>query len=398
LKPFLENNKIIKGNKAAGVEYYLKASGEVIINVAIIKTTSKGPVILNSFDGLSSPAEVQKITKNLPVVISIEGKGVIHKKAIRSNVENYVEKVFPNASNGQFYIQEYNITNTEVYLSLTRKDVIDSVLLEFTKNKTKVVDVILGPFTTEQISQGPEIETFFNKITFDRGKVSIIEKNENPLNSFFTYQNNQLNIKTIVAFSNALNYFNNSVILTSNIDTLEFKKEYLYSRNFILGSYIFLGAIFFILFINFFLFTHFREKESLLQQQLDFNSGLSKRLENLKTEFNLKQEMLQKSGILRKTKISFFIDQVVQVMPANIRIRSISYHPVKQKIKLKEEIQYNTGKIIIAGVSLSSSEVNKWLNGIKKLKWVSDIEINNYSQEEFDKPGEFILFLTYIPK
>lgn len=390
-------SKVINGNKAAGVHCFINTDGSVVYDVVIVKAQSNNKHIVIKNKQLFSVEEVVKATQKLPILVSLDGKGILHKKTRIFEESDYIGQVFPGISINQFCIQEYRSGFGEIFLSVCRSDQLELILSDFQKSGVFIVNVLLGPFSLESI----EIENGFysgrNSITFTEGRVTGIERsNEEPQS--LTFSQSVLMGDSVIAYSNAVSYFNAiSNIKISGIEINSLKKNYIFEKSFRLGTAVSLLLIFVILAINFYYFNFFKKQQEELDFKLKYSSELSRKLENLGAEYQLKEQLIKKSGILDKTRVSFYLDQLLQIMPNNIKLRSINYQPIGHKVKENEEIGYETKIITILGVAESGVAVNNWLRSITSLSWVIANSLEKYSQEEFNVPGEFEIIITINP-
>ena len=77
---FVKNIDLLKAKKVAGVEVLLSAGGE-LYNVVVVEKKNDKVQIVSSEQGLDFEQFKQKIDKNIPLFLSVDGKGVLHKKA-----------------------------------------------------------------------------------------------------------------------------------------------------------------------------------------------------------------------------------------------------------------------------------------------------------------------------
>src|SRR5690606_33707471 len=106
---FLDKYNLIRGQSAIGVELIYNAKDSYTL-IAIELTSSKNGIeISKRFTDITFEELVKENAKNLPLYISIGGKGIIHKK-VKTNEhtkdQELLNQVLPNASLKDFYIQQ----------------------------------------------------------------------------------------------------------------------------------------------------------------------------------------------------------------------------------------------------------------------------------------------------
>ncbi|MGZ4157923.1 MAG: hypothetical protein ACXVED_12410 [Bacteroidia bacterium] len=99
MKISLEN--ISRSKVAAGVEISFPPDGNPVINAVVLKKNSKGIHIENQYNTLNSIEDViESIGTQIPVILLLNGKGVLSKKVSYStsdDLKTLLNKVLPNA-------------------------------------------------------------------------------------------------------------------------------------------------------------------------------------------------------------------------------------------------------------------------------------------------------------
>src|SRR3546814_17368441 len=88
------------------------------------------------------------IGRDVPVAISINGKGIIHRMLPEDGVdENGLKTVLPNAKAEDFYVQQTEWEGA-TWLSVARREVVDKIVEQVEQLGVAVVCVALGPLAT----------------------------------------------------------------------------------------------------------------------------------------------------------------------------------------------------------------------------------------------------------
>ena len=134
-------HSVLVGNTFQGVQVTFVGS-EVRYDVILVQKkkeaiTIQEQYVCNDFDELAS-----KLRKNLPIILSFGGQGIITKKV--ANAPNYQSKLLFNASLDDFYWYELRYEAT-IFASVVRKSVIDQELNKFEQQQLSIIDLSIGP-------------------------------------------------------------------------------------------------------------------------------------------------------------------------------------------------------------------------------------------------------------
>src|SRR5690606_38257781 len=123
-----------------------------------------------------------KISNNLPIVLNIDGEGIITKQAQKA--KGYLQSIIFKSNPEDFYIFEYH-QEDQIFISLTRKKNIQAILENFSANGFYVVKVSIGPYILALIypllnQNSIILNTSLYKIEFDNNKIKAVSPPENP--------------------------------------------------------------------------------------------------------------------------------------------------------------------------------------------------------------------------
>lgn len=396
-------NKInLKGNWFAGVDLFIHDNGDYDISLVILGRKKNLVEIKEKYSDISSIDELKNImNRNFPVCLSIDGKGLIHKEIEVSDTEEPVfPKIFPNASPDDFFIQKHIVNENSMLVSIGRKDQITGILNKFRTLGLFVTDLRFGPLFLDSLAgMLPDINEIVSKnhrVSFEGNIISKFERNfQNQQEFNYTIMGEHISSKLILAFATALYPIinaNQTPLFENNAPELN-GKEFQYKRILSLSAWIFLFFTFALLLINYLFFEHYRNRQQNLEIQLGFNTFLIDKLELLQTDYKLKKDLVDKSGLTYLSRISYYADRIAANTPPEIILDKLLIFPIKSKVKYSEEILFERDQISISGTSNSSVPVNEWIRVLKREPWIKNISLTGYNQQSLAEPGTFELFI-----
>lgn len=404
---------IIKSKAAVGVEIILLPENTYEINVVLLKkiksilTTEKQKEGIGSFEELA-----QFIDTKLPIILVLNGKGIIHRKISFSENDTPItllNKVLPNANPNEFDIQETGISSSQVFVSLIRSSIINEVIEQLKKNKlTNIAGCLLGPFVINNLLPLIDTNIISNELLkFSSYQLQIreqqiteitIAESEN-INESIIIGDSLVHSKLVIAFAAALSYFlddNAGIVKSEVIDNI--KEEFKQKQKFEFIGWSLLIAAFSVLLLNYFIFNHFWTKTNDLSSTLSSNQFALSRYGTLKVEFAQKKGFLEQNGLLENSRTSFYADKLAESLPSSIQWTDVNIHPVKKKQASDEsEGFFFENKIIkISGKCQRSTDLNDWMKEVKLKSWISNVTLLNYTQDNATDDGLFLIEIKLV--
>lgn len=381
LKPFQEKQYAIIG---------VVLGNTTIYNVLIVDKKSDALSVEKSFSTEDFDVVKDKVNTSIPLLLNFYGKGIINKQV--SAKGNYLKEVLFNASIDDFYIYELH-QNQQNFISIVRKDVLEKFFALFLENKYLVVDYSIGPFVGvlfKGLSNTSSIISADYELSFVDDYLIETQK-QNAITKKYTLGEEKINNTQVPLFSTLLHYLYPSDNFSYDTEFLkENKKENVLKKTFntvatVLGIF-FLSA----LLISYLLLNYYNDKYVSYESQLYNLNDTYNQVKKLESEKENKTKILQESGILNQNFLSFYMYRIVNSIPDNVGLNSLKVNPTQKKIKNFEKIIFETNTIIINGNSNSSMPINSWVKELKKEKWISKIEILDFSKSR-NKKSEFTL-------
>ncbi len=395
---FLNKIPFIKGKQARGVHINLLSNDEYeyfIVDLGI----SKSKIIIEDKQqgrkNLKDPLDFL-FSNNIPVLCSIDGKGLLHKKiSVNENdkLEELIGNIFPNIQVDTVLFQKVFIDDNNVFVSVVKKETVELFLPLF--NNKPLYEIYLGVFNIRKTlsiltNAGDKIVLPGCEIALYDGKINTLNRSaKNP--EYYQLGSENLSSDFLVSYSNALCYFIECddliPVFVKNNNSGEFLAKRALKK---LG----VSAIVFffsLLLVNFLIFDHYNKKENTLSVLCISNDELFVKLEELKKELQFKNEFITKSGFLKSSKLSYVVDSLASTVPASVVLNKFEVNPLSGKMKKNEQPVYEYNTVILCGESASGTALNLWISELKKIPWVKDLSITEFEQKDSYSAGMFEL-------
>ena len=397
---FLLNKNILKCNKVQGLHCNFCSEGDLIFYYVLI-SRKKGAVEIEKFFAIQgSFIDLSLVLMhNVPIMLSIDGKGVLSKKIKYNDSKSIIQHIIPNADENDFIFDESNGVDNYKFVSLTRKDSVEELLNSFSINNFYVLDLTIGQFKIANLLKifnhlPSKVKVDQYNICVDIESYQLIDFDKyDSGNEFenYIFDDKILTNSFILPFYNALSYYvpDNEKIKYSVVE--EHSQEFASKQLFKVASWIALLFILCVLICNLFIYNNFALKKQYLESAVLRDKKLLNNLKKLNEDFIWKENFFNQSGILKNTKMYFFADQIGNSLPDDIYLTKMEIYPLINKIKKLKEIEVQPDKISIFGQSIGSQFVDLWVNDLRKLNWVEDVYIGTYTKEENSSTGLFSL-------
>jgi Tfp pilus assembly protein PilN len=398
----LQHINLFQRNTVAGIDINILKDNEFIFQYVQLKKNKQAIII----DDLAKEIDdvetlTQRINPKDPVILNISGKGIIHRKIDNEELteEEMLQKVFPNASVNDFYVQQMRLDDKYLYLSVIRKKTLHEIIDLFKSHHLHILNIFLGPFAVSHII--PFIDHSQEEIVLPDMKLSTKEQNiigfqaseSDTISTRYSIGSDQVPALLLKAFSAAFSYFlDEESVNALNIPSLKNEKEeFTYKQIFIKAGWGVLIILFALLLGNYMVFTHYKEKQARLSSELGRNKATLSKIESLKDELNRKKQFIKEKNLLGKTKLSFFADRIAHTIPREIVLEQLAINPVAKKVKEHESIEIIHNTIVIRGTTRNSTILNQWIETLKGFQWIKKLDIMNYTQETLYATGDFTL-------
>ena len=392
---FFKDIDLLKSSKIAGLELFVSESG-LLISVSVLEKKKGKIQLLATHEKLNVEQFAAAIDKNMPLYLSVDGKGVLHKSVGFTGDDSsaaLLAKVLPGADESSFYVQGVSAS----FVSVVRREILDAVLLELTTLGYYIVGAALGPFALEKVAtliENKVVNTSNYIVKLNEGKLLSFERKENALALKANIGGEQVAEANVLSFVSALLYFISEDTFFTSDSLHKSKKEFREKRKFAVHGTSILLFFFVLLFVNYLVYDALKSGNSDLQAQFSLQSENFKISEVLKSELEAKRSLKEKLGVNGVTRISYYLDRIAATLPAQIQLTALAVNPVEKKIKADKEIEYEVNHIVIAGKCKKSIYYNAWKQELARMDWVRNISVVNYVDAD-DEVGAFVLKLEY---
>jgi hypothetical protein len=387
---------LLFGKSYCGIEH-TSDEEDGVRSVLVIKTRKELKVALES--SVNSIEELDVILpKNQHSFLIVNTDQVLSKKIQgQHSLKDAVLKAFPNIHMDQFYIEAYTNQN-DTFVSICRKEVIDSLLETYRKSKIEIIGFSLGNLVVSEITNyltKSNIQTSNARIEIGGNQIQEITPFKTVEKRGFEINGIKLHSYSINPFSGVLSYLARSQVRLNNFDSIELslKKRFIQERMFSFGLKSSLGFVFVLLLINFLVFSYYNEKVNSSINEMTNYQLSSQRLSELEKEVEKKKMVYHELNSSGNGRVSFYMDRIANSIPKSIILHQVVYQPLKKGIRENKELEFDSDGILISGESSFGEEFSKWIVDLETFEWIDNVIVQEYGMNKSIK-NKFQIALT----
>lgn len=397
-------NSIYKIPEAIGLELRFQQDGSYTLALLHLK---KEKDLLEVVKYVSDCGTIEHcmphIPAGMPVLLAFAGKGIICKKVSvpEAGIEAAVATLVPNAQLEEFAYDTF-IDGGQAYVALVRKAKLEPILQKLLQLKVAVVGLtlefmpllrfqaLLGLEQMEMNVQGYKIMYADNAIS----DFALSAAAADDLKVGTAYIQAPQVLPYVVAFGAILSPLEH---INSNVSEVgELHAEFLEKKLFKTSWVSALVILLLILVVNALVFTgQFSKNENLKQQSYQFK-GKNDDLKKEELALLEKEKFLEQNGWLHKSTLSFMCDKLAATVPSSISLRDLSINPIYvEQGSVNKKTYFLDKKLNIRGKCYKSSDLSNWIQILKNLNWISDVQMVDYLHDHNHNSAVFNLEITY---
>jgi len=401
-------NKILSVTELISLEINITGDNAFLITGIHLKSRNNKLIKLQEYQRITSLKDLaEKVPPKIPLSIAISGKGLlIRKKDSGSFLTNPVTDFLPGSNPVEFYYQTITEKNTS-YAFIIRKEIVHDLQKQLLDMGFVLISISLGAAGITNIlpffaKEDTLVENYCYNIALTNNQIeniqaitpdySGIQFPEKLIADQYYKDNLLISLgNAIETFITPLKQLDNGII---NEKIHHTRSNYGYYKYVTAGGWFMLLFTLVILVINYFTFNYYFGKnqelsaEKLLSEQTTINR------EKLKAETDSIYIFLHNAGWDQPTNHSYIIDRIAALLPGTVVLTSFITAPKDEQSD--EGNSFLDKKIIISGTSEYPTDLNIFINAIKNLSQIKNINLENYQYKKEINAAVFKLDISIL--
>lgn len=356
---------------------------------------SKNSLVVNSQESfVGFDALVKTLDKKIPVIVNIDGKGVLNKKISFENEEDLSWQ--RNLDLETIFYTSYE-SQGKKFISFCRRTAADGIITTLQSHKIDVLDVYIGNFLSALLQdtlKNEQIVTGNLELHFEAGILERFQK-YNDAGVQYKIGDTTVTNKTLPLYAVGLAYFvKPDAVSKSDIPQLQ-PEERIYKQAF---NYFGLGMLLFFftsLLASYLLIQYYINANAQLNIQNLYSDKAYKEIITLEAEKRNKEKLIKELGLLSDKFYTFYAYEILKTVPATISLNQLEINPLIKEVEHDEKAEFDQGTIVLKGSTSNEYFFDNWVDLVKKLGWVKKLEIESL---EKDKKQHTIFTITISAK
>ncbi len=388
------------GKKILALEHTKQGTKPLIFGLELVQ--KKGELDIHQTFRLNLPGEIEKIIKTAtPGYVVITDDQILSKEISQTGTDTEIlAEAFPNLNLNDFYYQILR-TSTTSFIAVCRKQYVEALLASYQKTTVKVIGVHLGELKAVALSnyvKNDVVNTNTSNINYVDGAIVSMTLKRDTVPEEYVIEGLTFSSTHTMPLAVALDEVLQNDRITGNIQHQNsgLQKQYRESLFFTKTLQIGVGFLLLALLINFFVFNAKYKKWQVLQEELQVFTTQKEQIKNKQSDVNTKEALVQSIRTTGFSKSSYYIDQMIQLLPNTVVLNSFTYQPLEKPIRKDKTIDLRTDVISITGKSTDKEGFTTWLRAVEGLSFIETVTIAQYGVDKKNTSG-FELTITIKP-
>jgi hypothetical protein len=343
---------------------------------------------------------LERLPRKHPVVLSVSGKGIIHKQLKGAEKKDLFRTAFSSVEKKDFYVQEA-FAEDLAWVSIIRKTLADDIIGKLQSSGLNVYALSLGGLPVISIWEllsgtGEGFSANGHKFeTSPEGHLTGYRYLEGEQNSGnLKLGDTKFASALLVPYALAFQLFLHDKLAIVKVENEQVDhrfKDFLESSKLKKTAGFFVFALLGLLLISFFVLTHYNEENAKLSQQVGVLTATADQSDLLKKEITNQKILLEKLGWNGGYSHAFLLNEIGSSKPRALMLNEVQFDRLKETDGAKDQLAL----VRIAGETSNLAAVNNWIFMLKEKKWAKEVKLLRYQQDTESESFAFNLLIQY---
>jgi len=388
-------NRLLSGlSRLAGLTICLTGRDSMVFNGVLVDRKKQQLTITNRKHGMDAMDLQKFIPKGCPVLVNIEGWGVLVKKASFDNDGNIIGNLVPNADDFELFCFRQG---QQGYVAIIRREVFGEILLLLKQFPFELAGISAGPFAVSSIIEllGQEEHIIAGNWSLQVKDEIIVDIKTQSVVEPFNYKlgNDIISSDYLTAFALVAQFFAGSY--GEEGFNYEFRKELAYKQlSFWVGGTV-LGLLFLALLGNYFFFEQLSDKYNSINTEYAMHESVLKQLKRAEEQVKQTEELIVEGGLTGTSSLAGFADKLAMSLPSGMVLTRMEMFPLQGKIMQGKEIIFKENTIKIEGETYETLLIHQWISTLKKESWIKEVQLESFIKDDDNSPAVFYIAISF---
>lgn len=360
-----------------------KESEEIFYVLTIKKRGTKISIVakrtFHSLEELQS-----KIDTKLPVIILMDGKGILNKQIDFNNESD--SNWQKNIDYSSIYFTSYKTENYN-FISFCRKNIVEETTKAFQSVNLTILDVYIGSFLSALLQNTIAENTIQSgdlELEFENHALYSFTKLEKSNTKSYTIGTDVIYHYELPLYGALLHFFlaPSTVLKSESKNTAQ--EEFIYKKAFQYFGVFMLISFFTLLLLSYGFIQYYSSKNNALSLENVYSKQTYQKIIDLEKQKEEKLAIIKQSGTFSSKYLTFYAYEICNNIPNSIALKELNIFPADKEIKVAKKINFETNTIRLLGNAQNEEALNQWIKNLKLKNWVQNLEIMSLKKDKFN--------------
>lgn len=332
----------------------------------------------------------ETILKNkIPLLLVLNGKGIILKKITlnehsEQDPEALIRQNLPAINMSDFYAQVFKQKDHSVFISLCRREHIDTLLAELRQKKYELANLFIG--APSIIGLEPlwanynSLVTSLHQAELTNGMLDVLNARPSHSDDLIKLEDLSFSSLHTLGFAAGLSYFMQRPLAESeNPDLANILLQHKEKNKFRFLMLVVVGIAFVLAIVNVGFYTSYFDQNNKLETELSVYQGKYEQINQLLSDYQKNKDLIENAGVLNKNKLSEYADKIGKTLPDEVVLSELHFNPKKEEEDSEDSlVTFENKRLVLRGNCNKSFIVNEWINVLKMQKFIKDVSLEKF--------------------
>ena len=388
----------LAANTVAGVHVRWVSAQQCVYTLCVLRQRKQVISVVDKRADITSLDELLNyLTSDVPVYLTVEGKGVLVRK-VADERDDFLREIIPDAQAADFYTTRH----PHQFVSVVRRSVVDQTLAALTQRGQPVLAVCTGPFALNALV--PFLSDEVTSLSVAGQQLTMVDQQISSVISIadhdepdarYAIGDEVLPARYLLAYATALRHFvPTEAVIAQEGAQQEFRQRQLFTK----ALPLLLGFFLLALLINTAVYLPTFRKHEALTEQASAHRVVLNRLASLQKEVAEKETFLRTLGWQHTNQKAALADRLATTVPAEITLTEVQVSPRDEAQHKKDKKQvFDNQTLWVAGQCSDVVVLNSWLSELEEQVWIHRLSDQQYAATSNDSFGSFSFTLWLHP-
>lgn len=322
-----------------------------------------------------------KINTKHPLLLLIDGKGVVSKRIYFSNQSDI--EWYKNLDHSSIHLTSFKHERSE-FISFCRKNTITELCDFLVAKEIAVLDVYVGPLTANILYEEIRLTEYVSNGSFLRYENEALAEvsKTNSRSELYSLGDLKLNSFEVALYGLGVLFFvHDKAFSTTALGSVS-REEVLFKKAFERFGVFTLALFFLSLLVSYISIQYLITTNAQLSLENSYSAKSFDQIQLLEKERSDKMKILTETGFSSHHLMTFFCFEICDNIPQDLRLNFLEVYPLLKDVKNDKKIELGYRTVLLRGQASDKSDFNNWVALLREKYWIQLLEIVSIKKDK----------------